>query len=143
MNTKAIVEIMQKSPTAEQFATYAACRERNARDGVTRLPAIRAQMTKEGFHPVPQDLLTMFRELERAGVGKLSGDKFQWSVSIKQVGEALVEPKAEAPKQKPEVPTKRFVMCFGNNKEAEISYTSTLTKEEVEFLCSKLLQHYR
>lgn len=143
MNTKAITEIAQKSPTSEAFFTYAACRERNVREGVSRLSAIKAQMTKEGFHPVPQDLLAMFRELERAGVGQLHGDMFRWHVSIRKVGEAVVAPKEapSVPEIKPRPPTNRsLVVYFDNGKEITADFTENLTRSEVENFCARLLK---
>lgn len=142
LNAEKIAEILQRSPTAEAFATYAACRERNVRDGVSRLPAIRAQMAKEGFHPVPQDLLSMFRELERAGIGKLQGDQFKWSVSIKRVGEAIESPK---PVKAESIPTsaKELVIFFDKNKQVEVRFPENLTPAEIRFVADKLLQEIR
>lgn len=137
LNQEKIAEILQRTPTAEAFANYAACRERNIREGVSKLPAIRAQMSKDGFQPVPQDLLSMFRELERAGVGELKNDMFKWSVSIKEVGRALNPAKNEV---RP-LPTahKSLVIFFDKNKEATISFTPNLSVEEVKFLAEKIL----
>lgn len=138
ISNEKIAEIMQQSPTAEAFSTYAACRERNVREGISRLPSIRAQMTKEGFNPVPQDLLTMFKELDRAGVGKLLKDEFKWNISIRDVG-VLAGPQAPLPPKR-EVSKKTLVICFGENKDASISFTNNLTKEDIQFLASKMLQ---
>lgn len=148
LNKAKIVEIMRKSPTAEAFATYAACRERNIRDGVSKLPVIRTQLLKEGFHPVPQELVSMFRELERAGVGVLRGDQFQWHVSIKAIGEAAAAHKPtkikdEHYKQYPEL-TKRvektLSICLGSGKDVTISFTTNLSKEDCAWICRELLQ---
>ncbi len=148
MNEKEVSEILQKTPTAEAFATYAACRERDVRNGISRLPKIREQMKQEGFHPVPQDLLAMFRELERAGIGKLSGDKFKWFTSIKKVGSAgstqspkmldsgkkdIVIPKAQ----------KTMVLFFDKNKEITVTFTPNLTRDDVAFLAEKILKECR
>lgn len=135
INNKVIAEIAQKSPTAGNFFTYAACRERNVRDGESRLSSIKSQMTKEGFIPVPQDLLLMFKELERIGVGILQGDKFKWLVPIKKIGDAIREPRREILSKH----EKSLVICFDKHKEASVLYTPNLTKADVHFLCEKLL----
>lgn len=133
LNPDTIMEISQKTPTAEAFFEYASQRERSVRSGLSRLPRIRAQMERAGFHPAPQDLLTMFRELERAGVGRLEGDKFQWQVPIRQLGE-YVGAKAPA---KPK--TRSFVIYFESGRQVSISYTQGLTKEESAFIADCLL----
>ncbi len=145
LNNEKIAEIMQRSATAEAFATYAACRVRHARDGVSKLPTLRAQMLAEGFTPVPQDLLKMFRELEQAGVGKLQGDLFKWSVPIQHVGitpdKAAVEKAPKAVKPAPEAPKaqKSLVIFFDKERSISVQFPS-LTKEEVEFVAKKLLE---
>lgn len=145
LNNKTISEIAQKSPTAEDFFTYAACRERHVRGGVSKLPDLRTQMKQEGFEPVPQDLLIMFRELHRAGVGELKGDTFKWNTSIKKVGEAVIG-KTEILESKPAKTTassrieKALVVWFDNKKHVSITFTPNLTKDEVSFLASKLLR---
>lgn len=150
INSKAIPEIFQKSPTAEAFATYAACRVRNVRGGTSRLPVIRTQMAKEGFEPVRQDLRSMFRELERAGVGTLKGEYFKWNVPIKTVGLAADVPRAhmaeipptEAPKRSYESKTakaeKNLTVYFESGNEVNITYTGVLTRDEADFICHKL-----
>lgn len=153
IDNEKIAEIMQKSPTAEAFATYAACRERNVRDGISRLPAIRAQMAKEGFHPVPQDLLAMFRELERAGVGQLWKDQFKWNMPIKDVGAAFEAPKSETPRtQVAEVKPSAHIapannhnrriltMSLGEGKEVSLSFTPNLSREDIRFVMQKALR---
>lgn len=141
INNSAIAEIADRTPTAEAFFTYAACRERNVREGISRLSAIRVQMAKEGFTPVPQDLLSMFRELEKVGVGQLKGDLFKWSVSIKEVGETISAPRehmAEIPKIPKSIKT--FAVYYDNGRHASISFTPNLTKEEIKFLAEQLLK---
>lgn len=139
-----LVEIAQRNPTAENFFAYAAERERDIKLGVSRLPQLREQMRAAGYEPVPQDLLTTFRELERAGVGKLQGDRFRWDMPIKKLGEAVFGPKKEkqpAPKAEPraiETHERTLVICFGKGREAAIRYTD-LTIEDVDFLREKLL----
>lgn len=162
INMNLVPEILRRSPTAESFATYAARRERKARDGVSRLPAIRAQMAKDGFDPVPQDLLLMFRELERAGIGALKGEYFKWNVSMKKVGLALEGPdkifteggavKREymaipKPKATHPLPTrasvKSMVVVLGIGREVSIDFTANLTRADIDFVMTKLLQHYK
>ncbi len=142
INTKSISEIAERSPTAEAFFTYAACRERNVREGISRLSAIRAQMAKEGFQPVPQDLLVMFRELEQQGIGKLQGNLFKWNVSIKKVGEAA-NPASEAlvvkTHEKPKREVKTLVICFESGKEVSVTLSEPLTKEEASLVANKLV----
>lgn len=144
INNEKVVEILQKSPTAEAFATYAACRNRNVREGISRLPSIRAQMAKEGFHPVPQDLLSMFRELERAGIGHLWKDQFKWNVPIKEVASYLEVPKKKTSAQvythQRAVAEKTLVMSFGTDKKVSITFTPNLSKEDVDFMISKMLK---
>jgi hypothetical protein len=138
VNSKAIVEIAERSKTAEAFLNYASTRERNVRGGITKLPAIRAQMHKEGLVAVPQDLLSMFRELERAGIGKLMGDKFQWYVSIRKVGEALEGKPIKEPSPI-QAATKSIVIYYGPNKEFKAEFTSNLGKEDLAFAMQKIL----
>lgn len=157
-NEKTVQEIAQRTPTAEDFFTYASCRDRNAREGITKIQAIRAQMTKEGFNPIPQDLLSMFRELDRAGIGKLQGDMFKWYVPIKDVGSVALAIEAQKPKTSPtkinvdniiksqEVKpdsTNReltMVLCLSAAKEVTIHFTPNLTHADVEFIKEKLLR---
>ena len=141
LNTKTLVEIAQKSSTAESFFDYASKRERDVRNAESHIRALRVQMSKEGYHPVPQDLLSMFRELERAGVGVLRGDKFKWNVSVKKLGSAVTEtPNAEVMRSAIPTAQKSLVMCFDKHKEVSISFTPNLSKEEIGFLCEKLLK---
>lgn len=146
INKNAIAEIAQKTPTAEAFFTYAACRERNVRDGVSRLSALRAQMIGEGFDPVPQELLSMFRELDRAGIGSLKGDFFRWGVPIKKVAEvvfekpARVEPIQKDPLSELPKALKSLVIYYADGKEMSISFTPNLTREEVRFALEKVLR---
>ncbi len=141
LNEGRLIEIAQKTPTAEEFFTYAAGRERNARDGITKLTQIREQMRIEGYHPVPQDLLSMFRELERAGVGKLEKDYFKWAVPIKTVG-STVTAKPAAKVATPSIPLarKNLVIYFDKSREINLQFTANLTKEEIAFVAEKLLQ---
>lgn len=149
INPKAIVEISQKTPTAEDFFTYAACRERNVREGASSLPATRAQLLKEGFSPVAQDLLLMFRELERAGVGRLLGDKFHWNIPIKRLADIVVDkttvqekPINLEPRQLLNFKSdkKTLVMIFADNREVTVSYSPGVTKEAILLLAERLLQ---
>jgi hypothetical protein len=137
LNSKTIAEIAQKSPTAEAFFSYVSKRERNARGGVSKLPDIKAQLIKEDFNPVPQELLSMFRELERVGVGVLQGDTFKWSVPIKQVGKVLKSDKvvSSIPKSK-----RTLAVYFDTQREIEMSFSSGLTREEAKLAMEKLLQ---
>lgn len=145
LNPKTVGEIFQRTPTAEAFAAYAACRNRNVRLGISKLPGIRAQMTKEGFDPVPQDLLSMFKELERAGAGTLSDGTFKWNVPIKKIGEIVSD---ESPKEKirlalvppPKEGETTLIVCFPSGKTASISLSSKLTVEECQFMCDKILR---
>ncbi len=145
VNKNTIAEIAKKSPTAEAFFTYAACRERNVRQGVSRLPAIRAQMSVEGFHPVPKDLVSMFQELARAGVGTLQGKEFKWNVPIREVGQAG-SIKESTPHVEHHInrvipqATKDLVIMFDTNKEVSIKFTANLTKDEINFIAAKLLK---
>ena len=141
INAKVVAEIAQKTPTAEDFFEYCAKRERSARGGISRLPAIRAQMKEAGYEPVPQDLLLMFRELERANFGTLQGDKFKWRVSIKELGETLTA----APERTPEpqgIPNsvRTLSVYLGRDKEVNIQFTGNLTPDEAHFVYGKFLQ---
>jgi hypothetical protein len=120
-------------------------------------------MAMEGFDPVPQDLLIMFRELERAGIGTLKGECFKWNVSMKKVGLALEDPdkvfadggaiKREymavpKPRPVPEIaaqadknPLKSVVMVLGPGREISIDFTPNLTRSDLDFVMAKLLQH--
>lgn len=145
INKEVVAEILQKTPTAESFAAYAANRKREVRNGVSPLLAIRAQMESEGYIAVPEDLLLMFKELDRAGVGKLDRGRFKWHVPIKEVSEVLTGPKrTEAPKAAPAAsdpnPSKVLFVSFGPSKDIKISLPGDLTNNEVRYLCSKILQ---
>lgn len=139
-------EVQQKSPTAQAFFEYAGRRERNVRSGVSRISAIRAQMAKEGFHPIPRDLVTMFKELEQAGIGELKAGAFKWYIPIRQIaGRVPPKPKqlkARNPLAYPQITTrveKKLSMCLGNGKDVEIRFTDKLTKLDCKFVCSRLL----
>lgn len=133
---KTLSEIAQKTPTAEAFFTYAACRARNVREGVSRIPAIRAQMTKEGFHPVPQDLLAMFKELEKAGVGQLRGTQFKWHAPIKEIGNALTL-KTEPVERRIAATVEKA--ADGKALLGKILASVTLSPKEIMHLCDRLL----
>lgn len=136
-NSKTIAEITQRTPTSEAFAEYASKRERNVRGGVSRLSIIKAQMIKEGYHIVPQDLLAMFRQYHDQGLGELSGDLFKWHISIKQLGNVKEYKQRALPEKRPQ---KNLVVCFSSDKEASVSFTPNLTKEDIQFICDKMLQ---
>lgn len=148
IDNEKIVEIAHKTPTSEAFMTYAACRDREVRDGVSQIDALRTQMAKEGFLPVPQDLAKMFKELHTAGVGELRGGMFKWHVSIKEVGKVgmgakktvTVPKKAPKPTALGEAGRSTVHMLFASGKEISISYTEKLTKEELDFLHKTLLK---
>ncbi len=143
INSKVIGEIADRSATAEAFFTYAACRDRNSRNGVSDIKAIRAQMEKEGFTTVPQDLLVMFRELDKVGIGRLQGNQFKWSVPIKSVGQALAEPtkpKVERSAVTPPSNPKNLVFLFEGGKEISVTYTESLSKEDLQLLWNRLLK---
>lgn len=140
VDNKRIAEIADRTPTSEAFFTYAACRSRNARDGVTPLRAIRQQLAKEGFLAVPQDLLSMFRELERAGVGVLNrAGEFKWNMPIKKVGEMVTHKEAVTEPTNIPVALKKVAVFFADNRQALLEFTPNLTKEEVAFLAQKII----
>lgn len=148
INTERLADILQRSSTAEAFATYAACRERNARSGISKLSALRTQMQKEGFNPIPQDMLAMFKELEQAGLGQLRGDVFKWNLPLKRVGElaeeaSVVKLPKPAPQLnvEPEAVQRSLVVCFGGNKRVSISITGIVGKEELQMVVSELLKN--
>lgn len=143
VNEKRISEILSQSPTAENFATYAACRQRNTKGGISPLREIRRQMRKEGFTPVPQELLSMFKELDRAGVGALKDGSFKWLLPIRDLGHLAakdkqgpkVEPKPE-PLAVPRSPDRgRLVVVFGVDRTVTVEYPGDISPEERDFVC--------
>lgn len=150
INQQTIEEIAQRTPTSEAFFTYAACRERNVRAGVSSLPAIKAQMSLEGFHPVPQDLLVMFKELDRAGIGQLRGEKFKWNQPIKKVGEmgSVTKPSKPEKVQRAHhtittLVERRITMCLGAGKDVEVTIRGNLSDDDCSFIAERLLKECR
>ena len=157
INERVLTEIAEKSATAEAFFEYASKRTRNVRDGVSRIVQIKEQMRHEGYHTIPQDLLSMFKELERAGLGELKGDSFKWNVPIREVG-MVVTKRGSRPKAVPHIdpihhsnvhtfadtqrttPAKSLTIMFASGKEATIQISASLSREEVRILTDKLLQ---
>lgn len=141
INHEQVTEVLTENKTTEAFATYAACRERNARGGITSIPGIQHQMLKEGFNPIPEELNDMFKDLEKIGVGKLQGNLFKWHMPIRTLGEisqsAIKSP--EVIETKPKIPM-TLVVCFGKDREISITYQERLTRDEINFVVSKLLQ---
>ncbi len=152
INNEKIADIMQKSPTAESFASYAARRARGgreARNGVSTIPAIRKQMEKEGFHVVPEDMLLMFKALDQAGIGQLKGKNFKWNLSLRRVGELaeqagvatqepITKPLPKEPTKKP-VSKKSLIAYFGPGRDFEAEFPSDLTQDELAFILDKIL----
>lgn len=152
LNQNALQEIAQKSPTSEAFFTYAACKGRMRRGNVTPLSRVRKSLSDEGFLPVPQDLLVMFRELEHLGAGKLQGDKFEWRIPLRTVGEIgmgqaprtkeVVSKPVVKPALTPVAPesTHSLVIVLDPKRQVSINLPGMLNKDEADFIYGKLLQ---
>ncbi len=150
VNENVLAGIAERNPTAEGFFNYAAGRERNVRENVSNLPQLRLHMSKKGYHAVPQELLSMFRELERAGIGKFRGQDFMWYTSIKEVGERALglnkaKVVAKPVKIEPVSPIRitsqvetHLTMKIGA-KSVTLVCTGTLTKEECQAVYAELL----
>ncbi len=144
VNALTLAEISHKSPTAEEFFTYAACRERHVRGGISSVDSLRDQMRQEGFLPVPKDLVSLLKDLEKVGVGQFKGKFFRWNTSIRSVGEMAHDSSKVIPIKKdvkvPAPKTKTLVMCLPGGKEVSITFSTSLTSEEVTFLSEKILK---
>lgn len=155
VSSSALAEIAEKSDTAESFFKYAASRDRNVRGGVSNIKDVRVQMAKEGYHPVAGDLLTLFKELERIGVGTLKDGKFKWNTPLKEIASLVTDSPRNsvaasilnqpshilsvAESYTPKIEPQTLYFCFGAGREMSIKLFHGITRSEVEFITKKLL----
>ncbi len=145
INEQVLNEIAERTPTAEQFFEYAATRERNVREGISNLTTLRAQMAKEGYHPIPQDMLRMFKELEHAGLGSLRGDSFKWFTGIRdlanKVGVISKPTNPDKPKLAAVVSAEMSVsIALAPGKDVSFKIHGVLTSEDCRFIYETLLK---
>lgn len=139
INRNTIQEIMQKNGTSEAFFEYLRQRERNARGGQSSVQSIRQQMESSGFSAAPQELLSTLRELERAGIIEMHGDKFRWKVGIKDVARVINPGRKVVPAPQ----TKSVAVCLNNMRKFSANLPTDLTKEEIKFICDFLMQEVK
>ena len=81
---------------------------------------------------MPQDLLSTFKELDRAGIGEYHNGAFKWNTSIKNVVEATSEEKPIKPEPQKTQP-----------KQEDDLVTLTLTSKQAKILLEKLLKEIK
>lgn len=142
--SKTIVqEIAQKNATAEQLFDYLSTRERNARGGENSVQSIKQQMALKGFQPVPQELLSTLRELDRAGIIELKGDRFRWKHQIKDVVKAVQETAPKAVALEPAIPMslKTLVVRLDNTRQFTATFPAKMTAEERNLISQLLAEN--
>ena len=141
INKTAIQEIAGKNDTAEAFFEYLRKRERNARGGENSIQSIKQQMEENGFRPAPQELLSTLRELDRAGIIEMHGDRFKWRVGIKDVARAVASDRRPKLPARPLGGVKTLVVCLDSHRRFKAEFPANLSRSEVRFLCEILLQN--
>jgi hypothetical protein len=143
LNKNTVSEIAQKNDTAESFFAYLGQRKREARGGENSVDSIKRQMRLRGFQPVPQELLTTLRELDRAGIIELKGKQFRWKFGIKDVMRAVEPTQAPAPviPLKTPLSQKTLVVCLDRERQFTAQFPSKLSQEELKLIYNTLEQN--
>lgn len=143
-NKSVVQEIAHKNQTAEQLFDYLLTRERNARGGENSVQSIKQQMALKGFQPVPQELLSTLRELDRAGIIELRGDRFRWKHQLKDVAKAIQPtrmPKADVSMPKVDTSTKTVVVLLGPGRTFSATFPPSLTQKERQLIARVLAEN--
>lgn len=153
INKQALSKIAKRTLTSEAVFTFLGCRERNRGD--TNLTRLKYDLIEENFKIIPEDFMDTFKDLEAAGLGQIIQGKkprFKWFVSLKEVGKTglstvpmkPVEPKVErVVEAEAVVPRKSMVICLNKNRDVTVELPTNLTREEAQFIASKLLTESR
>lgn len=129
IDKKVLSEIANKSDTSNNVFHVLRARVRNPRSGILKLSNIKEAMRERGFKAPPQEVLSTFRELERAGAGELDGDVFNWSVGLKETAQTALGLKTEPETHRPE---RHLLVCLDNSRQFEVSLPKDLSPKELE-----------
>lgn len=148
INEQVVKAIPAKNEIAEALFTLWATRERNAREGRSTLDETRRQLKKEGYIVVPSELLSIFKELQRAGAGTLRGKIFTWgAVGLREVAKLAFDQKSV-----PVVETEQayggvtatertykvVVAYLSNDRKVKMELPADLSPKEAQFLSGLL-----
>lgn len=148
LNKEILSKIAHRSKTAEAVFGVLAVRDRARED--TDLRRLKNRLIDEGFRVVPAEFLETFKELDRAGVGRLvqkAGEppRFRWNYNLKEVGRLGFNGAPSKPPSEPDLPKAKpnhstTVVILAEGRTASFQIPLNLEKEEADLLCRILLQ---
>lgn len=154
MDEKKLSQIANQSATAKAVFKVLKERDREPRAGMMDTRRVRYELEQEGVKVVPQEFMEVFKNLEKAGVGKLINEKgkplsFKWTTSMKDVAEkALVSGSsgtvthAETIKSMLSHHT-NTVAVLPSGREVPLALPYDLDKEDAQALCKMIMRRAR
>lgn len=152
MDEKKLSQIANQSATAKAVFKVFKERDRNPREGVMDTRRVRYELEQEGVKIVPQEFMEVFKNLEKAGVGKLVREKgkplsFKWNTSMKDVAAmALVTggtvTHSEIMKHS-EHHHASVLALLPSGREIPLTLPPDLDKEDAQALCKMIMRRAR
>jgi hypothetical protein len=153
MDEKKLSQIANLNATAKAVFKVFKERDRNPREGMMDTRRVRYELEQEGVKVVPQEFVEVFKNLEKAGVGKLITEKgkpmtFKWHTSMKDVAAmALVTggtvTHAESSKQPSTNHHAGVVAVLPSGREVPLSLPNDLSQEDAQALCKMIMRRAR
>jgi len=152
MDEKKLSQIANQSATAKAVFKVLKERDREPREGMMDTRRVRYELEQEGVKVVPQEFMEVFKNLEKAGVGKLINEKgkplsFKWTTSMKDVAaKALVSGGAvtHAETIKPMVSHhSNMVAVLPSGREVPLALPHDLSSEDAQALCKMIMRRAR
>lgn len=155
MDEKKLTQIANQSATAKAIFKALNERQREPREGMMDTRRVRYELEQEGVKVVPQEFMEVFKNLEKAGVGKLINEKgkplsFKWTTSMKDVAaKALVSGSggtvthAETIKPMVSHHNSSLVAVLPSGREVPLALPHDLDKEDAQALCKMIMRRAR
>lgn len=150
MDKAKLAQIVNEDPVAKAAFKHFLTRDRNPKDGIMDIRRAKYALQEEGVDVVPEELVSIFRDMEKAGCGKLISEsgkpvRFRWTVNMKEAAKAalsttgVVSKKTKASgKTDSDGNSRDMVLMLAPGRKARISLPVGLTPDEAEFIAEAI-----
>ena len=148
---KDLTQNITRTATAKAVLDVLKERDRSPSNGIMELRRVRYELEDKGIEVVPNDFLRLFKEMEKAGIGKIIEEKgkptrFKWIRNMKDIGggsspapssgASIKAPVKSAPRGSGT--NTELVLMLGPNRGVTIQYPADMSRAEFEFTLNTL-----